>query len=278
VRVFDRNACPQEFDGAVDWIHGDFRDWNLVARAVEGVDTVYHLISSTVPGDQHVDVADEIRDNVISTLSLLQACNSGGAKRIVFCSSASVYGVQNVVPISETALTNPISVHGIHKLMVEKFLLLAEWESSIDVRIVRISNPYGPGQNIVGRQGFVAIAIGCLISGNALILRGGGDAVRDFIFVEDVAAAIAKAGSSNCKSGIYNIGSGQGCSLAEVVRLIELHSGRSINLKRLPARTVDIPVSILDTTCAYEELGFRSEVDLNDGIRKTLQYNGVQCA
>jgi len=277
IRVLDRNECPVEFQGLVEWVRGDFHDRDALCRVVDGADIVYHLVSSTVPGDQHINVASEIKDNVLGTLTLIDLSVKYGVRRIVFPSSASVYGVQEKFPIQESASTNPISVHGIHKLMVEKFLLLSNWESSIDIRILRLSNPYGPGQCLTGRQGFIAIAIGCLLRGETLTLRGRGEMIRDFIFVEDAALAISKAGNTDRVGSIYNVGFGKGHSLAEVLKHIETHVGEKIQVKYADSRKVDIPISVLDIDLACKELGFIPLTGLAEGIKKTLEANGIQC-
>ncbi|MEA5421448.1 NAD-dependent epimerase/dehydratase family protein [Spirulina sp. CCNP1310] len=276
LRVLDHNECPTEFQGIVEWIKGDFHNRVTLERVISGIDTVYHLISSTVPGDLHINVADEIRDNVLSTLALIDLSIKCGVRRVVFTSSASVYGVQEKFPINESAHTNPISVHGIHKLMVEKFLLLANWKNSIDIQIVRLSNPYGPGQSLTGRQGFIAIAIGCLLRDETLTLRGQGEMIRDFIFVEDAVLAIAKAGATSGKTSIYNIGYGKGYSLAEVLNYIEAIAGKKIVVDFAESRKVDIPISILDISLAGRDLDFSPSISLAEGIKKTLKSNGMK--
>lgn len=268
--VLDRNDCPAEFEQHLIWIKGDFHNQDALGHVLKGVKVAYHLVSSTVPGDQHVDVAWELHENVVGSLRFVEECITHGVKRLVFASSASVYGVQDQFPVKENAPTWPISAHGIHKLTIEKFLWLAKREHQIDVRILRLANPYGPGQSITGRQGFVAIAIGCLLCEETLTLRDGGRMIRDFIYVDDVAKAMAAAGLQDGLPFLLNIGSGQGHSLREVLDLIEQISGRVFKITDDVPRGVDIPVSVLDIKSAQETIGFSVSTSLKDGIALTL--------
>jgi UDP-glucose 4-epimerase len=268
--VLDRNQCPEEFDGLVSWNQGDYHDQVKLGETLSGVEIAYHLVSSTVPGDLHVDVAHELHDNVVGSLSVVETCIASNVNRLIFSSSASVYGIQDHFPIAEDALNWPISTHGIHKLAVEKFLMLAHRERKLDVRILRLSNPYGPGQSITGRQGFIAIAIGCVLHGNVLAISDGGRTVRDFLYIEDVARSLALAGLRDDLPAVMNIGSGKGHSLSEVVNLIQKLTGKIIQTVEVAPRTVDIPMSVLDITRAHASLGFAPLIGLDVGIARTL--------
>lgn len=275
VRVLDRNNCPSEFDRKVEWYKADYHDSEALLSVLTGADVAYHLVSSTVPGDQHVDIAQELHDNVIGSLRFAQSCIDRSVTRLVFASSASVYGVQEHFPIAESASTWPISAHGIHKLTIEKFLWLSHRANGLDVRVVRLANPYGPGQSLTGRQGFVAIAIGCLLRDKPLVLRDQ-SVIRDFIYVEDVAEAMMLAGLAESAPRVLNLGSGQGASLSEVLKLIESLSGRALRTLTAPPRQVDIPVSVLDISLAQTQLGFTPAIDLRHGISHTLRAAGIE--
>lgn len=278
VRVLDRNTMPLEFSGSVTWVRGDFHSPDALQRVLGGVDVVYHLVSSTVPGDLHVGASKELEENVIGTLRLIDLCVQLKVARIVFTSSASVYGLQEHLPIAESATTWPISAHGIHKLAVEKFLYLAHLHNKIEVCIARISNPYGPGQSLSGRQGFVAIAMGCLYRGEILPLSNGGAVVRDFIFIDDVVAGLLAAGCMRTVPLVANIASGEGERLDNVAALVGALAGRAIATHATTGRRVDIPSSILDTSLARRELAFAPLVSLRQGLMRTLSANGIALA
>src|SRR2546428_2361141 len=100
VRVLDRNSCPQEIASSVQWTRGSFNNPDDVARAVQGAEVVFHLISNTVPGD-YVDENEEVFSNVFPTITLLKICVKANIKRVIFVSSSSVYGLKSPLPISE---------------------------------------------------------------------------------------------------------------------------------------------------------------------------------
>lgn len=274
VRVLDRNPCPLEFEGLLSWLCADYRDRSALSTLLCDVDVVYHLVSSTVPGDHHVDIASEIHDNVVGSLGLLDLCRQYGVRRLVFLSSASVYGIQDSTPIDEHSETWPISFHGVHKLAIERYLWIAYQHSGLDVCVLRLANPYGPGQDIYGRQGFIAIAIGRLLRGEPLLLRGGAETIRDFIFIDDAIDGILSAGILDKVPFLVNLGSGQGSSLLYVANLISELAGRDFLLRHEPLRGVDIPVSILDVSRARETLRFQPRVSLRLGIQMTLASLG----
>jgi UDP-glucose 4-epimerase len=274
VSVLDRNICPDEFSATVKWISGNCHDGDSLDQALQGVSVAYHLISSTVPGDQHVDVAMELNENVVGTFHFLNACLRCGVKRIVFASSASVYGIQSDLPIKESATTNPISAHGIHKLTVEKFLLLGRHLHGIEVQLLRIGNPYGPEQSLMGRQGFIAIAIGDICRGVPVAMRGEGKAIRDFIFIDDLAEAMALAGFLDNLPPVINIGTGIGSSLREVLDMMEQIIGRSVETISSDSRVVDIPASVMDIGLAKSRMNFMPVIGLRSGVSMTLRAHG----
>lgn len=274
VSVLDHHICPSEFVGKVTWITADYHDQNSLRKVLLDASVAYHLVSSTVPGDQNVDVAKELNENVVGSLHFVDACVAAGIKRIVFASSSSVYGIQDCLPINESAPTNPISAHGIHKLTVEKYLLLAQRLYGIEVRVLRIANPYGPEQNVLGRQGFIAIVIGNLLRGAPVSLRDNGSSVRDYIYIDDVAEALVLSGSLDGLPSVINIASGKGYSLQEVINLMERLLGHQIATAPTESRIMDIPSSILDVELARTAMYFVPTTGLRVGLIKTLRHHG----
>lgn len=274
VRVLDYKPCPKELVKNVEWVQGSFLNKEDIIKTIRGVNIVFHLISTTVPGDK-VDEGEELSVNVIKTIELLKLCLEEQIKRVVFISSASVYGYQDYIPISETASTNPISSHGIQKLTIEKFLQLFKYEYGLDYKIMRLSNPYGIGQNIYGRQGFIAIALGRILERKALQVRGDGSTIRDYIYIGDVVDACQQLANTSSTENIFNIGSGRGSNLMEIIEEMELILGKKISVEHVSERNADIPVSVLDISCARSELNFKPSVGLSEGLRNTMIYHGI---
>ena len=275
VAVLDHNEMPPQLAGHVRWARGEFADPQALEQVIAGADVAFHLISSTVPGDEDVDVSRELSDNIFATLRFLEVCERLAVPRVVFVSSSSVYGLQARVPIAETAVTDPISSHGIQKLAIEKYLLLHRFHRGLDVRIARLSNPFGPGQRLYGRQGFIALTIGHLLRDEPILLRDAGRPVRDFVYIDDVTEALDRLGSQVEAPQVVNIGSGTGHSLQEVIAMIEAAIQRPIRSVPGELRRADIPVSVLDVTLAAAGLGFRATTPVRAGLLLTLQHYGI---
>ncbi len=275
VNVLDHNICPDEFSGETKWVTGEFGDNDDLRNTLDGSEVVYHLVSSTVPGDETVDPVKELSENIFSTIAFLEMCKKCNVKRVVFVSSSSVYGLQSTMPIPEDAKTNPISSHGIQKLTIEKYLLLHQFLHGIDIRIIRVSNPYGPGQNLSGRQGFVAIAIGHMIKNEPVLLRDSGRPIRDFIYIDDVSRALVLAGIVKNASSVINVGSGKGYSLKQVVELLQGITGTNVLVVQGELRKADIAESVLNVSLAHNDLSFEPQFSMHDGLVRTLQYHGL---
>jgi UDP-glucose 4-epimerase len=275
VSVLDHKPAPPSTDPRLTWVQGDFSSPADLRVALAGVDVAYHLVSTTVPGDDHVGLLQELSDNISATMRFLDVCAEQGVRRIVFASSSSVYGLQRTTPIPESAETTPISSHGIHKLTIEKYLLLHHFNTDADIRILRLSNPYGPGQSLMGRQGFVAIAIGKLLAGQPVLLRGEGSPIRDFVYISDVCDAMVAAAVAEKVPPVVNIGTGVGHSLAVILAEIEDLTDREFAMLDTPLRKADIPESVLDIRLAHRALGFSPRVGIREGLARTLAHHGV---
>ena len=279
LRVLDRNSCPDEFLYSTHWHKGSFDNSKDIVSTIAGADVVFHLISSTVPADQ-IDENREIMTNVIQTINLLRLCIEHKIGRLIFMSSASVYGRIKTLPIKESDETNPISSHGIHKLTIEKYVDLFNYKYGLDVKIMRLSNPYGWGQNLFGRQGFIAIAIGKIISGNPIIVTGDGSAIRDYVHIDDVVKACQLLGNTNSKEILFNIGSGVGITINDVLVKIKRIVDRPFEVSYVNPRAGDILASVLDISKAKSLLSFEPSIKFNEGLkqylRRVVSANGQQ--
>lgn len=275
LRVLDHKGRPSDLSEQIQWCKASFLDYEALNFFLEGVDLVYHLISTSVPGSQTSGMMEELNENIIGSNQLLQLCLNKKVKRIVFASSAAVYGVQDAFPISESAPVWPISSHGIQKLTLERLYWLANYERKIDARILRISNPYGPGQKIGWKQGFVANVISSLINSEPFKIRGTDSVVRDFLYIDDLTQAMVLAGFSERQPVLMNISSGVGIKLSEVIGIISKLTGKSVPVEYITARAADIPVSILDPSLSVSTMGDYRVTSLHEGLARTLQYHGV---
>jgi UDP-glucose 4-epimerase len=273
VRAFSRHFSFPHSMAGVDLRTGDFRDADALAAAIEGFDVVYHLVHATPPQPANADMAGDISNNVLPSLTLLDLSRKLGVKRIVFLSSGgTVYGRPEIVPTPETAPTEPIAAYGISKLMIEKYLALYEHLHGIDYRILRVTNPFGPFQTTIKQQGVVATLIARGIADERIEMWGDGSAVRDFIYIEDVLDALELVGRDQSKLRIFNIGRCEGHSLREMVGRIQKLLGKELKLDWKDQRPSDVPVSIVSNTRAKDVLGWIPKTPLDDGLEKTIAW------
>lgn len=258
----------------VKWIQSPLCDKNALNEAIKGVDAVFHLISSTVPGDQ-ANISEELFCNLSEMIQLLDLCVQNKIKRIVFVSSSSIYGPQKQLPVVEDVIPNPISAHGIQKLALEYYLKLYNYDHGLDCKIIRLSNPYGPGQNLLGRQGFISIVLGNILNNLPIQIRGNGKIIRDFIFIEDVVGACFSLGKINTEYSVFNIGSGVGYSLNDVIDILRSILNFSVPVIYTEYRSADIPESVLSISRAQQVFNFSPKVSLEEGLNIYLKQHGM---
>lgn len=256
------------------YIACDFSNLATISSEFQNVDVVIHLISTTLPATSNLNIKNDISANLIGTVQFLQLCVEQNVKRIIFPSSGgTVYGIPESIPIAETHSTNPICSYGIVKLAIEKYLQLFYRLYGLDYRVLRVSNPYGPHQNYRGSQGSVGIFIWKALKGETIEIWGDGSVIRDYLYVGDMVSAFIAAAYSNQDSPkIFNIGSGQGSSLNDVLYEIEHVLQVKPLVKYTSGRGVDVPINILDVSLAETHLGWKVKSPLSDGIIKTIEF------
>jgi UDP-glucose 4-epimerase len=275
VRVLDLRrepALPRTSE--VEFIEGDFTNRAQSDQAVEGVNAVFHLASVTTPASGTNDPSYDVTENLLGTLGLVDACIARRVRRVVFISSGgTVYGTPRQVPIPEDHPQDPINSYGIVKLAIEKYLGMYAHLGLLDPVILRVANPYGPGQFTRGAQGAVAVALGCIHRSEPFRLWGDGSVVRDFLYVDDLTrACLAALHAPSSGPRVFNIGSGCGVSLRDVLAASERAAGRSLTIERFPGRTIDVPANVLDCTRARDHLGWTPHVSLADGLVRTWAW------
>jgi UDP-glucose 4-epimerase len=249
------------------------RAWDsLIARA----DAVHHLAWSTIPATANRDPIGDLDANVRSTLSLLEALRRRGGGRLIFASSGgTVYGRLHKIPVAENHPLEPLTAYGVTKLTVEKYCGLYRQLHGMDCRIARISNPFGAGQNPHREQGAAVTFVHRALSGQQIVVWGDGSVVRDYIHISDVGQGLAILGESPLERigdrWIYNIGSGTGISLNEIIDMIGARLGRRIDVRYEPVRPFDVPVSVLDVTAARETLGWQPRLSFGEGLTAMIQ-------
>lgn len=270
VRALDI-AMPKIPSAQIEHFAGSFTDPGTLDGALLGCDTVIHLGWTSLPASSNKAPAADALDNIVGSVRLLEAAQANGVRRVVFASSGgTVYGTHAGVPVDESYQTAPSCAYGISKLAVEKYLDLFHNLHGMETCSLRISNPYGEGQDPRRPHGAIAVFAHRAIHGDPIEIWGDGSVVRDFVHVKDVAAAFIAAATRREINGTYNIGSGCGTSLNQLLELIERETGNVIQRVYLPTRGFDVPVSILNIQRARTELLWAPHIDLAQGITEAV--------
>lgn len=237
-------------------------------------EVVYHLVSTTIPTTSNQHIPEELNSNVIFSSLLFEACVRCNVKKVIFISSGgTVYGRETVCPIPEQVETKPISSYGLQKIMIEKLLELYNYMYGLDYRIVRLSNPYGPYQRPNGMLGAVTTFTYKALMNQKIEVYGDGSVVRDYIYIDDAIMGIIKIASrDDDQYKTYNLGSGQGTSVNDVIRTIKEALNINLQVQYTKSRKVDVPINYLDIS-RYESIhGKLNLVDLRTGIKKTADF------
>jgi UDP-glucose 4-epimerase len=188
----------------------------------------------------------------------------------VFVSSGgTVYGAPDVLPVPESHATRPLVSYGVVKLAIERYLDLHHRLHGLSYAVARLANPYGPRQDPEGAQGAAAVFLGRAFRGEPVTIWGEGDVVRDYLYVDDAVAGLLAVADRGGDAAVYNIGSGTGTSLRELVDAVGEAAGLRLETRHRPAREFDVPANVLAIDRAREELGWAPRVPLTEGLRRT---------
>ena len=234
-------------------------------------DAVFHLAAQIdLPKSVQNPVWDA-EQNIIGTINVLENSRLAGVKKVIFSSSAGVYGDNGVVPTLENSPLLAPSPYGIGKLAAEKYLDYYHQTHHLPYIALRYANAYGPRQRGVGEGGVVAVFIDMLSQGKIPTIDGDGEQTRDYIYVADIVAANLAALQSSAV-GIFNIGTGAETSVNQLAAAIQTANGSNVVFNHGPARAVDQRRSALDNTKAKNELSWQSSVSLTQGIKQTVEW------
>ena len=277
LRIFERSGIEPyrnfSHDESIKWINGDFMSSSDVAAAIDGVDLVLHLVSTTLPKSSNDDPLYDVQTNLVGTLNLLDLMVKKNVKKIVFISSGgTVYGKPIYMPMDEKHPTDPLVSYGITKLAIEKYLLLYQSLYGLKACILRVANPFGERQRVESAQGAVGVFLSKAIKQQALEIWGDGSVTRDYLYVSDLAEAFALAVKYDGPMSVFNISSNIGTNLNQLIEIIENVLGYRVARNYHPARPFDVPTSILDNSLAHKELGWNINVGLEEGIAKTTSW------
>lgn len=280
-RHTDESNLPQSLQKNCHFVATELgaADWDgLVARA----DIVHHYAWSSIPASANANPSGDLQANVYPTINLLDALRRRGGGRVIFTSSGgTVYGKVGQVPVPEEHSLAPISAYGAGKVTAEVFLGLYRSLYNIDCRIARIANAYGAGQNPQRGLGAVTTFLHNSLDHKPITIWGNGEIVRDYIHVSDISELLVLL--ANAQQGnefIFNVGSGVGTSLNEIVLEIEKNLKQTLTVNRTSHRSFDIPVNILSIERAKQIFGWHPRLSFSQGLALTLSdiQEGKTCS
>ena len=222
------------------------------------------------------DPSFDARVNILGFINLLEACKNGGVKKVIFASSGgAVYGDQEIFPAPEDHVTRPACPYGVSKRAGELYLSYYHQEFGLSYIALRYGNVYGPRQSAKGEAGVVAIFLSLLLAGQTPIINGDGRQTRDYVYVGDVVTANLAAVDSPFV-GAINIGTGVETDVVTIFQHLRQALGSTIDAQHGPVKPGEQRRSCLDTRRAGEVLGWRAQITLAEGLRRTAaHYRGT---
>ena len=287
VRVFDdftrgkrenledalRDPRVHIFDLGGNILHPD-----ILHAAMKDVDVVFHLAALwLLHCEEYPRSAFEV--NIRGTFNVLEACVANNVQRLVYSSSASVYGDALEIPITEEHPFNNTTFYGATKIAGEQMAVAFAARYGLPCVGLRYMNVYGPRQDM--RSVYTSVIMKVLDRievGAPPVVHGDGTQTYDFVYVEDVALANVLAAKAEVSGGIYNVGSGVGTTLTQLVEAILQHSGSSLPIQYEPSTRTFVTSRIGSTEAASRDLGFEAPTDLDEGIRRVIAWRRAQGA
>ena len=248
--------------------------WDVFER--EHFSAVIHLAAQTIVGSslEHPDI--DARTNVLGTLQVLEGCRRTGVERIIFASSAAVYGDVSLLPVPEEVPKLPTSFYGLSKLTAEQYIQMYHALYGLHYVILRYANVFGERQGDRGEGGVVSIFARAVHQREPLTIFGDGLQTRDFVYAGDVAAANVQAVTSSKPDRVLNIGTQTETSVNELAALLADVAGYQPTIIYKDARAGDIVKSMLRNTEACDCLNWAPSNSLREGLRRTYSFAGGQ--
>jgi UDP-glucose 4-epimerase len=274
VTVYDNlsSGRRQNVPAGVAFVRGDLKQENKLAEAMAGHDAVIHLAAYIAVGVSVQRPVEFAENNIVNTIRLLQAMKVAGVNRIVFSSSATVYGVPKRLPLRED---DPLGVqsnpYGATKISAEAFVAVYNQLYGYNATILRYFNPYGPNELCEPETHLIPNVIKAGLSHQAMPVYWGGEQVRDFIYVEDLAAAHAEVLGINGLN-YFNVGSEKGTKVKDVIQAVTDILGYTVPIEDLGARPGDVAANYATSERLRKATKWRQTVGMEEGLRRTVEF------
>ena len=274
---YRENLLQCEWGEKIRFLQGDVRDEGLLREATRNQEAVFHLAASV--GNKR-SIEHPLLDadiNVMGTLKVLEAARFSGCRKVVFSSSAGIFGELKTLPIEENHPVEPDSPYGCTKLCAEKLCLAYAKLYDLEAVALRYFNVYGPRQRFDAYGNVIPIFVFQILRGEPIRIFGDGEQTRDFVHVRDVVQANVKAALSRGVSGAFNIASGTRITINALVELLR-EAGLRPQVRMAPPRPGDVRHSLADLTRARTSLGYEPSVGLAEGLREYVAWAQEEAA
>jgi UDP-glucose 4-epimerase len=267
-----RENLDQAISNGAELIELDVRDAQAVSAAVERTspEVIFHLAAQIDVRKSVADPANDSRTNVEGTINVLGAAQAHGVGRVINTSTGgAIYGEGQIIPAPEDHPVAPESPYGLSKFCAESYCALFTRLHGLSTISLRYGNVYGPRQDPLGEAGVIAIFCGKLLEGGRPTIFGDGKQTRDYVYVGDVVDANLRAAEIDA-TGSYNVGRGVQTSVLDIVEALAAHSNNGFEADHAPARSGEVQHIALDPSRTRAELGWEAQVDLEQGLARTL--------
>ena len=274
VRILDNFSSGHRtnLDPAAEVVEGDVRDAAVVARAVAGCEQVFHLAASVGNTRSIEHPIEDTEINALGTLRVLEASRAHGVKRIVYSSSAGIFGELKTLPIDELHPIDPDTPYGASKLAGEKLCLAYGKLYPLEAVCLRYFNVYGVHQRYDAYGNVIPIFAHRVLAGEPVRIFGDGEQTRDLVNVQDVAEANFRAGTAPAVSGAFNVASGTRVTINELARMVFAAAGVAPRIEYAEPRKGDVRHSLADISKARQAFGYAPAVALPEGLADYMAW------
>lgn len=251
-------------------IEGDLHDISFVDSQLEGVQTVIYFAHTTVPFNSMQNIYNDAKENVLTAISLLELFSEKGIRVIYLSSAGSVYGIHDA-PVNEGSTVNPISAYGLSKLTIENYISLYHKNKSLSFDILRLSNIYGLGQLNSKPQGVISAIADSYVNQKTFKIWGDGTGKKDYLYVDDLCAAIVKVLGSTPSNEIFNVSFGSSISILGICEVFEKIAGQKLQFEKAAAYAFDVQTTLINNEKFAERYFWKPETSIQRGVELTYQ-------
>lgn len=265
------NGHKDAVDSRAKLIVGDIADQKKTKEALKGIDAIIHMAGLIIVPESVKHPEKYLENNVLGSINLFEAMKQASVKKIIFSSSACVYGTPDALPITEDAPLRPDNPYGATKAAVEAFIQSYHAIYGFDATILRYFNPYGPGERHNPETHAIPNFVKATLAKKPTPLYWKGEQIRDFIYIDDLARAhidVLKVKGFN----IFNLGTETGIKVKDVVEEIFKIVGYKVPIDDLGERPGDVAANYAASTKLHKAVGWRAKIDLKEGLRRTIDY------